>query len=150
MGISDLIPGMSGLKLGLMVGGALLIGLTVWATKSHIENQAETIISQAETITTLKVSVGSMEETLKTKDAQMETVRQQVVFTQERDAEKAKVIGELRQALLSKARTEQIQRILQARPSLLLRITNRSANCEWAHMEDFDGKCQGGAWKEDE
>lgn len=151
MGLTNLIPGFSAAKIGLVVGGLVFIGLTVFFVNLHIEKQDEQIDALINQVAVLKIANQAFDKAFAVKIEEMKGVRAELKFSNERDANARKEVASLKEELLGRDRAEQQARILRGgKASLLLRVTNSSARCEWAHILDFDGKCRGGIWKKDE
>ena len=131
----------------LKIGGLAIAALVVLFGYLYVVGLTDTIKAQAADIATLQIA----EKVLTAEVASMTTsaavVRAEVKFTQERDKEKDILIGKLRQDITSQERSDKLERGMRGRPSLLLRVVNKSANCEWTNFYNYDGVCKAGVWK---
>ena len=137
-----------GILSGLKLGAAAAVGLIIYLGYLYVVGLTTTITNQAESISTLRAAQLELTEELGNKSAEAATVRAEIVHMQTRDIEKTETINTLERDILSVKRKDQLDKVMQGRPSLFLRTVNRSATCEWLNFENHEGSCVNGVFKE--
>ena len=133
----------------LKIGGVVGVAAVVWFGYLYVTNLQQKVIDLEKNITTLEIVVDKKNEELTKKAIEAAEVRAEVVFLQERDIQKSKNINILTEEVKSSKRKTKLENAIIGRPSLLLKIVNKSVTCETLHFEDFNGKCVNGSWRKE-
>lgn len=143
--------GFSGMKLfgmGLAVLAVVGVIYAGYAYVTGLQDKVETLTTNNTTLTITNDKLQGEIKTQKQLALDIGKERDNAIATDQ--ATNAKLTS-LRDRITSKQDRERQERLANSKKaSLVLRITNNVAGCEWLHFDDYNGKCYpSGNFKED-